>query len=75
MRGLLEKLAAVCRETRRESGRTQIEIATAVGVGHVTVSRFERAVRWPREIEALVEAYADASGVTARELWLRAIES
>lgn len=71
--GILLRLATACREARRKAGLTQLDIAVVAGVGHATVSRFERAQGWPDEIEAIVEAYASECEVEARELWLRAI--
>lgn len=72
---MLRPLSDAAKGARLAAGRTQLDIATAAGVNQMTISRFERAVSWPQNVDTIIEAYADECGVDATELWRRAIES
>lgn len=68
---MLEQLAIEAKEARIAACRTQIEIATAAGVSHVVISNFERAVRWPRQLDSVIAAYERECGLAAGDLWRR----
>lgn len=72
----MEALSVACREAREEASGHRSSVAHMVGRGQQVVDRFERAETWPtgREIDALVNAYAELTRTPARELWERAIE-
>lgn len=74
MRGLLQRLATVCRDCRKANGQTQIQVATEARVSHTTISRFERVEGWPKHLEEVIEGYAVVCDTDAAELWRRAIE-
>jgi transcriptional regulator with XRE-family HTH domain len=71
---MLDHLGAAARKVRRETGLRQIDIATTAGVSHVIISRFERGVAWPEQIDAIVDAYATEAGLRPHDLWARALE-
>lgn len=70
---MLDRLGRVAREARLAAGRTQITVATAAGVSHAVISRFETAKRWPRDPDRVVGAYERECGLATDELWARAI--
>lgn len=72
---MLDHLAATARDARQHAGLRQIDIATTAGVGHVTVSRFERGETWTEDPDGLVQAYATELGVDPRVLWGRALRA
>lgn len=69
---MLQALARVAREARLAAALRQLDIATAAGVSHETVSRLERAEGWPLEADRLIDAYEGECGLRRGELWLRA---
>lgn len=71
---MLEHLGAVLREARLAAGLRQIDIATVAGVGHVTLSRLERGVRWPEGLDSVIGAYAQETGRDPADLWAAALE-
>lgn len=66
-------LGQVCRDARNAVGATALDIATESGVSEATISRFERGRGWSPSVEEIVAAYARLCGVSAHELWARAI--
>lgn len=71
---MLHQLAKVCRRARRSYGIRIKDIAELADVDRGVVMRFEHAQTWPRETDALVQAYAASSGLTTKALWLAAVE-
>jgi transcriptional regulator with XRE-family HTH domain len=73
---MAQRLGAACREARRAAGLRQIDIATAAGVDHSTISRFETGYgnRWREDTDDIVAAYAHELGITPEELWRRALD-
>lgn len=71
---MLSALSHVCVEARRQAGRKRVHIAARVNLTEKTIERFEQSERWPRDIEAMVAAYAHEAGLEPVDLWLRAIE-
>lgn len=71
---MLSALAHVCRQAREQAGRKRYHVAARVGHTEKTIERFETGRTWPKDIEAMVDAYAQEAGLEPVELWLRAIE-
>jgi hypothetical protein len=81
MHELLPHLTQVAREARIAASITYAHIAIHVrksdgrrGVAESTVHRFENARGWPENPDAMVEAYALATGQPVAEFWQRAAE-
>jgi hypothetical protein len=73
---LLPHLAQEARRVRVEAGLSYAHIAVRVlkrdgrrGVSESTIARFETAQHWPENPDAVVIAYADATGVLPCDLW------
>ena len=64
---LTRNLGAAVRRIREERGLTQAELAQAVGLGSVQVSRIERGVQEPRFVT--IERLAEALEVDVGALW------
>jgi transcriptional regulator with XRE-family HTH domain len=69
---MLQQLARVAREARLAAGLRQLDIATAAGVSHETISHLERADGWPLDPDKIVGAYEDECDLQPGELWKRA---
>lgn len=66
-------LARACKEARGATPPEQIAVTAQLRAR--TVDRFEKAEHWPRDLEVLTAAYAQAGGLDdARELWDRALD-
>jgi len=74
MTSLLAALADVCRERRQEAGLRVIDIAAAGHLDPATIYQFERARRWPRDPQRMVEAYAAELGIKPGAIWREALE-
>lgn len=72
---MLSALAGSARRLREAAGLRQIDIATAAGVSHATISNFERAKSWPQDVDRIVNAYCDECGVKVHDLWKRAADA
>lgn len=70
---MLQRLSRLAREARRAAGRTQLEIATAAGTSHASVSRFESGSLPAVGLESMTAAYERECGLEAGELWRRAV--
>jgi len=66
---MLRGLAFICRTARETHEIPRAQIAAKADVSEGTIRSFEQGQAWPREVEAIVEAYAGALGVPAWELW------
>lgn len=69
---MLQQLARVAREARLAAGLRQLDVATAAGVSHETISHLERADGWPLDPDKIVDAYEQECGLSDGELWKRA---
>jgi DNA-binding XRE family transcriptional regulator len=69
---MLQQLARVAREARLAAGLRQLDIATAAGVSHETISHLERADGWPLDPDRIIDAYEDELDLERGELWKRA---
>lgn len=69
---MLLQLARVAREARLAADLRQLDIATAAGVSHETISRLERVQSWPKDPDRIVSAYETECGLSEGELWKRA---
>lgn len=73
-RGMLECLGGACRDAREAKGVRQIDVATAAGTSHASISRFENGHSWPRlPLDGLVGAYASETGTAVPAIWKDAI--
>lgn len=70
---MLPHLANACREARLGAHVRQLDIATRIGVSETTIGRFERGRLWPHRTDEIVAAYADELGISAVDLWARAL--
>ena len=70
---LIEALAMSAREARKKAGLKQSRIAATLDVDQSTVARFEKG-SWPQDPEAMILAYAEETGVSARKLITRALD-
>jgi hypothetical protein len=79
---LLPFIAHEARNVRVLAGLSYAHIAIRVlkrdgrrGVSESTISRFEAGQHWPENPDAVVVAYADATGLPPWELWAAAAEA
>lgn len=70
---MLKALGRVAREARIEAGLTQARIGAAAEVTDPVISYFERGVRWPAHVDAIVAAYEKECELPEAELWRRAV--
>jgi transcriptional regulator with XRE-family HTH domain len=68
-RPMLRGLGLVCQSARETHELSRAQIAAKAGVSEGTIRSFEQGEAWPREVEAIVEAYASAHDVPAWKLW------
>jgi transcriptional regulator with XRE-family HTH domain len=70
-----EWLRHVLRERRKNAGASLKDVEQAgAGVDRSTISRFERGqTGWPDNLDTMVTAYADVTGVSEPELWREAL--
>lgn len=67
-------LATTMRQAREDAGVTMSEIAGTLKVSESTVSRFEKALSWPYQIDSYLAAYAEFVDVDdAREFYEKAL--
>lgn len=72
---MLDHLGQVCARARERAGLRQIDIATAAGVSHVTIHRFETPGGGdPRDLDSVVEAYAEECHLRSVDLWRQAVD-
>lgn len=72
---MLPHLGAAAREARVKAGRLQVHIAAELGAKtDATVRRFEQGLHWPRDPDAMVNAYARDLDIDAREIWAAALK-
>src|ERR1700694_4168260 len=74
MEAMMHFLRQAARELREERDRKQVHIAAGGDVDQSTVNRFERGESQPRDLDALVEAYADDFDMQAMDIWAHALE-
>lgn len=70
---MLAYLGAAAYDARRATGRKQIHIAVRLDVSESTVRNFEKGRHWPRNPDAIVQAYADELGINSFDLWAEAL--
>lgn len=70
---VLQHLGDVCRTARLEAGVRQIEVSTVAGVTDTIVSRFELGTGTPRDLDAVVNAYALECDTDPFDLWMQAL--
>lgn len=68
------RLGQTCRRARRAAGVRQIDIASAAGVSHTTISHFEQGRWWHRQTDEIVNAYAELCATTPEALWRAALD-
>lgn len=73
---MLYWLAEAACQSRKAAGRRQVHIAasTIKGVDQSTIARFEKHAAWPRDPDAIVQAYADDLDVAPADLWGAALD-
>lgn len=70
---MIEFLARVAREARRERRIKVARVAVAADLDPSTIYRFERG-QWPGNADQVVAAYAEELEVAPETLWMRALE-
>lgn len=75
MPSVLAHLGRACLLARREAQLRQIDIAVVAGVSHTIIGRFENGAGVPRDLDRVVQAYADECNVEAVALWTSALLS
>ena len=71
---MIHFVAQAAREARLEAGRKQVHIAASIDRDQSMIARFERGAAWPRDVDKILEGYADDLGISALDLWKRALE-
>jgi transcriptional regulator with XRE-family HTH domain len=71
---MLYWLARATREMRKARDRKQVHVAASAGVDQSTIWRWEQAVGWPRNIDAVIAAYADDFEIEPLVIWEHALE-
>jgi hypothetical protein len=66
-------LARAARAAREERGRKPYHVAAQLDGDPSTVYRFEKG-RWPRDADAIIDAYAQDLDIEPIEIWLRAVQ-
>ena len=74
---LLDYAAPVLRSAREGAELSQVQIAERAGVSHATISLLETGQTWPggRSVEAVIDAYVTAIGLTQLEVLETIVES
>lgn len=72
---MLHHLGAACRDARKTAALRQIDIATAAGTTHATISRFETGKRWPVDPDRILAAYAVELGIDPWDLLQSALDA
>jgi hypothetical protein len=69
-------LAEAAKDARLAAKRKQVHVAASAGAGvdQSTIARFEKHIAWPRDVDIIVQAYADDLDVAAVELWDQALK-
>jgi len=67
-------LAQVAGEAREEADIKHVRIAAALNVDQSTISRFEKGEAWPRDADAVIQAYAEELEIDPRVLWRKGLE-
>jgi len=66
---MLQSLAVVCTAARQSSELSFAHVAAEAGVSELVIRAFEQGRRWPRDFEAVVDAYAALTNKQAYRLW------
>ena len=70
-----DQLRRVLRRRRVEAELSMRSLEQTAGVSRDNLSRFETGyTRWPHDTERVVEAYAEALGLSPVDLWREALE-
>lgn len=67
-------LAVAAKQLREAAERKQVHIAAGADVDQSTVWRFEKQKTFPRDINAVVDAYAEDLDTQPIEIWAHALE-
>lgn len=71
---ILPYLGAAARDARHDRGRHQVHVAVELGArSDSTIRRFERGEAWPRDPDAMVQAYARDLDLDPVEIWKDAV--
>jgi ribosome-binding protein aMBF1 (putative translation factor) len=68
-RSMVQALAIYCRSGREARELSYAQVAARAGVSEGVVRSFEQAKGWPREPDALIEAYARLFGMRESAVW------
>lgn len=68
------RLGRTARRIRQQHELGLLDIAHIAGVDQATLSRFEKGDGWRRDTNAIVAAYARATGLKSADIWRMALE-
>lgn len=71
---IIKTLGAVARELREKQGVLAVEIGARIRHTEGVISRFERGETTPRDLDLMVQGYADELGIAPEEIWRLAID-
>lgn len=71
---MLYWLAKACTAAREAAGRKQVHVGASADMDQSSVWRFEAGKAWPKNIDKLVNAYADDLDIEPFQLWQAATE-
>lgn len=72
--GMSYWVALAASQMRESKGRMMVHIAAELSTAESKISRFERHVSFPRDLDATIAAYARDLDVAPIEIWTRALE-
>jgi transcriptional regulator with XRE-family HTH domain len=72
---LLAAIAETCKAIRENADQTRTAFARAYDLDESMISMFERGRRQPKNVEAVVAAYADLGNRTIASVWSEISES
>lgn len=71
---MLYWLAEACKRARENEGRIQVHIAASLNQAQSSVTRFENHDGQPRDLDAMVAAYAEDLDIEPVQLWTKALD-
>ena len=71
---IIKTLGAVARELREEHDVLAVEIGARIRRTEGVISRFERGETTPRDLDLMVQGYADELGMAPEDIWQRALQ-
>lgn len=67
-------VARAARQAREERGCKQVQVAATLDRDQSMIVRFEQGRSWPRDPDAIIEAYGKVLDIPPQDIWKRALE-